>query len=272
MGEAMSWERDYLALVRNTINNGHRAESRAGATRAVPGAMLSIPLDQGFPLLTTRKMFPAGVFGELAGFVRGAEDLATYEKYGCKYWRDNAAAWSENAGKPESEWRIGTSYGSLWRNFDGVDQLAGLLASLRNDPSSRRHIVTAWHPAAKACLPSCHILFQMHVMGNDLHCNVYMRSVDLCVGLPSDIVLYALLTELIAKDVGLRAKSLTFFLGNTHVYENHMATFLTQMYRLPHRSPRLVLASETSTLTFEPQHVKLEGYTHGEPIKYAFNA
>ena len=269
-----NWENDYLNLVEQVITNGYYGDSRAGPTYALPGESLKIPLDQGFPLLTTRKMYPEGVIGELAGFVRGAEDLATYERYGCNYWADNAAAWPENFVKPRAEWQIGKSYGSLWRDFRGIDQLKVLMSSLQYNPDSRRMVVSAWDPSAQACLPSCHILFQLHVHnGKELHCTVYMRSVDLCVGLPSDIVLYALLVNLLAKDFGLVAKSLTFFFGNTHVYENHVELFMNyQRIVEPKESPTLLLAPGCTTLDFVPSDVQILDYQHGPVIKYPFNA
>ena len=268
-----NWENDYLNLVTQVIATGFQSKSRAGPTYALPGESIKIPLDKGFPMLTTRKMYPAGVIGELAAFVRGAEDLATYEKYGCNYWGDNAANWVANEGKPRAEWQIGKSYGSLWRDFGGIDQLKVLMSSLQYNPDSRRMVVSAWHPAAEAALPSCHLLFQLHVHnGNELHCTVYMRSVDLCVGLPSDIVLYALLVNLLAKDFGLTAKSLTFFFGNTHVYANHVDLFmLCQKHMEPRSYPTLLLAPGCTTLDFVPSDVQILDYQHGPAIKYPFN-
>jgi len=271
VGVILSWEHDYLALVSQVIDDGYRADSRAGPTRSLPGCTLKIPLDDGFPLLTTRKMYPGGVFGELAGFVRGAEDLATYEKFGCNYWYDNAAEWSENKGKPESEWRIGRSYGSIWRQLNGIDQLATTIENLRTDPLSRRHVISAYEPNARCCLPSCHILFQFYVREGGLHCGVFMRSVDLCVGLPSDIVLYALLTELVARDTALRPMSLTFFLMDCHCYENHVQTFIQQKGRQVLKSPSIALSRKTSTLGFLPTDVIVQDYLAHDPIKYQFN-
>jgi len=269
----MSWELDYLNLIEQVITTGYFGDSRAGATYALPGESLKIPLDKGFPMITTRKMYPAGVIGELAGFVRGAEDLATYEKYGCNYWGDNAANWVANEGKPRAEWQIGKSYGSLWRDFHGVDQLKAVMSALQYNPDSRRMVVSAWDPSVEACLPSCHLLFQLYVRRDELHCMVMMRSVDLCVGLPSDIVLYALLVNLLAKDFGLMPKSLTFFFGNTHVYANHVDLFMFgQRHQEPQKSPTLYLAPGCTTLDFVPSDVQILDYQHGPVIKYPFNA
>jgi thymidylate synthase len=218
-------------------------------------------------------MYTDGVVGELAAFVRGAEDLATFEKFGCKYWHDNAAQWAENYGKPESDWRIGKAYGSLWRDFEGVDQLAVVIENLKSDPYSRRHVVSAWYPGAEACLPPCHLMYQFYVRQGFLHCHVYMRSVDLCVGLPSDIALYGVLMSLVAKDVGLKPSTLTFSFGDCHIYENHVEPFITvQAGRLITRGPKLLLADTASTLTFEPHEVQFREYAPAPPIKYAFNA
>jgi len=276
----MSWEHDYLDLCANVIATGYRSDSRAGATRSLPGCMLKIPLDEGFPLLTTRKMYPAGVFGELAGFVRGATDLATYEKFGCNYWKENAAEWAPNKGLPQSEWQIGRVYGAQWTSWtqcngsqSSLNQLRAVIGTLKTDPFSRRHVVTAWNPdeLADGVLPPCHIMFQFYVRDGGLHCCVYMRSVDLCIGLPSDIALYAMLTNLVAKDVGLSPKSLTFFLADTHVYEGHVEQFAEQNARHVSQSPSLGFLCETNTLTFDPSTVALIGYTPCAPIKYPFN-
>jgi len=268
-----NWEQDYINLVGEVIDNGFIADSRAGLTYSLPFKTITIPLDEGFPLLTTRKMFPAGVFGELAGFVRGAEDLTTYEKFGCKYWRDNAAAWSFNQDLAVEDWQIGRSYGAIWRDFGGVDQLKQVIQQLKADPLSRRHVVSAWDPAAKAALPSCHILYQFYARNGELHCGVMMRSVDLCVGLPSDIILYALLTELIAKDTRLKPKSLTFFFGDCHVYANHIEQFRAkQACQAPLESPSLALSSTATTLLFTPAEATICNYESGPTISYTFNA
>jgi thymidylate synthase len=267
----MDWEYAYHHLTQTVIETGYKSSSRAGDTRSLPGQVIRIPLYGNFPLLTTRKMYPQGVIGELAGFVRGAEDLATYEKFGCSYWTPNAATWPKNFGKQQSEWSIGRCYGSLWRNFNGIDQLASTISAIRNDPNSRRHVITSWCPGAEAALPSCHILMQFYVRERGLTCVVYMRSVDLCVGLPSDIVLYALLTKLIAKDTGLSAEELVFCLGDCHVYENHVETFKEHNKQKPLQAPILILSPEATTLTFTPEMVELVDYFPRSPIKYAFN-
>lgn len=269
----MGNELQYFKLIDNVINNGYAAPSRAGETYSLPGQGITVDLREGFPLLTTRKMFTKGIFGELAAFVRGAEDLDTFEKFGCGYWFENAQNWAPNNGKHVSEWMVGKSYGSLWRNFEGVDQLTNVIESLKNDPYSRRHVVSAWHPAAQACLPSCHIMFAFYVRQEFLHCHVFMRSVDLCVGLPSDIALYALLMSLVAKDVGLKPATLNFSFSDCHVYTNHIEKFVNiQAPRLIGKAPSLQLAEQASTLTFIPEQAVILNYEPAPAIKYAFNS
>ena len=266
-------EKRYIQLVSDVITQGYLSESRAGDTYSLPSQHITVDLRLGFPLLTTRKMFPAGVLGELAAFVRGAEDLATFEKYGCNYWKDNAANWLPNKGLPESEWHVGRIYGAVWRDLNGVDQLANVIENIKEDPYSRRHVVSAWDGVCDGALPPCHIMFQFYVRQGFLHCHVYMRSVDLCVGLPSDILLYGVLMSLAAKDTGLKPATLTFSFGDAHVYKNHIEQFTQeQVKRKIHGGPVLLLDANTTTLTFEPQHATFEGYVHGEVIKYAFNA
>ena len=266
-------ERQYLDLIWRVIEDGSIAGSRAGETISLPGQQITVDLRHGFPLLTTRKMFTAGIFGELAAFVRGAEDLATFEKFGCNYWLENARNWWPNHDKPQAQWMIGKSYGSLWRDFGGVDQLSEVIFELKHNPLSRRHVVSAWHPAAEACLPSCHIMFQFYVRDDYLHCHVYMRSVDLCVGLPSDMVLYALLMSLVAKDVGLTPATLTFSFGDCHVYTNHVETFVNeQAPRLISKAPSLQLLEQATTLTFTPEQAVILDYSHAPAIKYTFNS
>lgn len=266
------YEQDYIALVNRVQSTGYLALSRAGETRSLPGQSLTVDLREGFPVLTTRKLYPAGVWGELAAFVRGAEDLATFKFFGCNYWDANAANWQPNMGTPESEWRVGKIYGAVWRNLNGVDQLANVIESLRTDPLSRRHVVSAWDGKCDGALPPCHVMFQFYVRQGELHCHVYMRSVDLCVGLPSDVLLYATLMHLVAKDVNLRPATLTFSFGDCHIYTAHLPDWQAQTTRQPLPLPLFELSPEAETLCFKPNEARLLGYVPHPPIKYEFMA
>lgn len=266
-------EREYLNLLGDVLDNGYLSESRAGETYSLPNLNATFDLRLGFPLLTTRQMFPAGVIGELAAFVRGAEDLATFKKFGCNYWDANAANWPPNKDLPKEKWRVGRIYGAVWRSLNGVDQLTNVIENIKTDPYSRRHVVSAWDGKCEGALPPCHIMFQFYVRRGQLSCHVYMRSVDLCVGLPSDILLYGVLMSLVAKDTGLTPALLTFSFGDAHIYTNHLDDLTqTQFGRKIYNAPKLVLAPEATTLEFLPEHVSFENYVHHPAIKYAFNA
>jgi thymidylate synthase len=162
----MSWEHDYLKLLYEVAESGEVQEGRNGTTLSKFGVMIeSRDLeDAHFPILTTRKMYPEGIFGELAAFVRGAEMLREFKQFGCNYWDANAAAWKINQGRPIDDHRVGKLYGSKWRWFHGVDQLEQLVRGLKEEPRSRRHVLTTYDPSEEyQCLPPCHLLAQYPV-------------------------------------------------------------------------------------------------------------
>jgi len=226
-----------------------------------------------FPILTTRKIFWKPVLGELAAFLRGATDLKTFQELGCNYWDANAASWYDNAGIPKENWNVGNIYGVKWRNFHGRNQLRDLVHGLKTEPTSRRHVLTTWDPSETwQCLPPCHLLAQFNVSNDGyLDCIVYMRSVDLCLGLPSDIILYAALTILVAHECGYKPGSLTFFTGDTHIYKNHIETFYRQLSSPEHPLPVWYLNEETSLNAFLPEHLNLVCYQHGDKLEYPFS-
>lgn len=272
-----SFELEYTKLVNQVVQFGERKQTRAGPTRQMFGTNLKIhELPRGeFPLLTARKMFPGPVLGELAAFLRGATDLATYKAFGCNYWDANAAAWVGNLGLPPEKHRVGQVYGAQWRNWkrEGYDQLLELIRSISCDPHSRRHLLTAYDPAEKqACLPPCHLLAQFNVTSlGALDCCVYMRSVDLCLGLPSDVVLYAALLILVANETGYMPGVLTFMLGDTHIYENHVDLWIGKQASADVFVPPRYTLSPTTVFDFTPEKLELSNYHHGERIDYQFN-
>lgn len=276
------FEHDYMDLVRLVIESGEARNTRAGPTRSLFGTTLRIDaLQKGqFPVLTHRKIFYHGILGELAAFLRGATLVSQYEDEGCNYWRANAAAWDANDDKASTELRVGKVYGAQWRRWSDaynigkpVDQLAMLIASIRDNPSSRRHLLTTYNPAElhMACLPPCHLLAQFNVQSHGLlDCIVYMRSVDLCLGLPSDIVLYAGLLILIAKEASLVPGKLVFMMGDTHVYTNHIPVWQHAKQQPTFALPQWKL-SDTSTDDFVADHLQLVDYQCSGATKYAFN-
>lgn len=272
------YESRYTELVTSVIQFGERRETRAGPTRQMFGRSFCInELRSGlFPILTARKMFYKPVFGELAAFLRGATKLKTFQEFGCNYWDANARAWSFNRRLEPDNWEVGQIYGAQWRNWqaqDNCDQIKNLVRNLICEPRSRRHLLTTYDPEeTHACLPPCHLLAQFDIdLESRLNCCVYMRSVDLCLGLPADVTLYAALLILLANETNLKPGSLTFMLGDTHIYENHVDKWLEfQSGAIRHELPTYKLQT-TSIDTFVPENLVLNNYTHGERIDYQFN-
>lgn len=271
------YEQDYKFLVNRVIMIGEERQSRVGPTLSVFGTVLKIrDLNKGlFPILTSRKMYLKPILGELAAFLAGAEDLATFKDFGCNYWDDNAAAWIQNTDVDPKDYKVGRIYGVQWRRWDhGYDQVEALIRGLKEDPYSRRHILTTWNPSEllQMCLPPCHLLAQFYVT-NDFHldCIVTMRSVDLCLGLPSDVVMYAALLILVAQQVRLSPGNLTFMLGDTHVYRNHVDTWIAQDAEQLHELPWWHLVEHATMDNFTPDMFALSDYQQGPKLKYELN-
>jgi thymidylate synthase len=267
---------DYRALVNRVITQGQYRECRNGETRALFAETLKIEelVNDEFPLLTQRQIFYKGVFGELAAFLRGATKLSEFHHFGCHYWDENARMWPENHDLPLHAMSIGQAYGAQWVNWNqtGYNQIAALMDELYANPHGRRHIITTYDPLARACLPPCHLMAQFFVnQDGRLDCQVYMRSVDIVLGLPSDVVLYAALMVLISNYISMRPGVLTFQLGDTHIYENHVDIFIGQQHdQMMHASPTYELAAN-EVFNFVPSQLKINGYTFSETIRYPFN-
>lgn len=275
----MSYEHDYKELVNMVLDIGENRETRAGPTRSVFGTMLHIEdMRHGkFPILTTRQIFYKGVFGELAAFIRGATRLEQYKALGCNYWDANAKAWPANHGVPPEKARVGKVYGAQWRKWGAtqLDQLAELIHNLRHDRGSRRHLLTTYNPEELqlGCLPPCHLTAQFNVSNdNFLDCVVYMRSVDLILGLPSDVALYAALMILLGAELHMKPGNLTFMFGDTHIYNNHHRQWRDEQSQRPTvQLPTWQVQNFTTIYNFVPQDIDLPGYNYHERIQYAFN-
>ena len=270
------YELAYNALVARTIISGKIRSTRAGPTLSTFGTILKIDcLSRGeFPILTQRKIFLGGVLGELAAFLRGATDLKTFKDFGCNYWDANAEAWLRNKHATIGNMQVGKIYGYQWRKWDGyVDQLAELVTNLRTNPDSRRHLLTTYNPSEQhtACLPPCHITAQFNSKDKVLDCCVYMRSVDLCLGLPSDVALYAALMLVICGQTDHTPGELTFMMGDTHVYMNQVDTYQTHAERESFPLPQYSLLPTTID-TFVPADLKLINYQNAGVLQYAFSA
>ncbi len=244
--------KQYLHLMQEILDTGIRQSNRTGIdTLTIPGAMLKFDLRDGFPAVTTKKLAFKQVVGELIGFLRGTNLLSDFKRLGCDVWDANVAApaWQNNltCQGPDD---LGRIYGVQWRSYGagayshaGIDQIATALDTLRNNPESRRILVNAWNPADldEACLPPCHVLFQLlpHVKDNVLHMTMYQRSCDMFLGVPFNIASYALLLELFAAWSGYTAGTLTMFLADAHIYENHIDQVREQLGREPLPLPKL---------------------------------
>jgi thymidylate synthase len=258
-------ERQYLDLLAELIAHGARRGDRTGVgTLSVFGRQMRFDLAEGFPLLTTKRVHFKSIVLELAWFLRGETNVRWLQERGCTIWDE----WADENGE------LGPVYGRQWRSWaapDGrsIDQIANLLAGLKANPDSRRHIVTAWNPAdvEAMALPPCHCLFQFHVAGGRLSCQLYQRSADVFLGVPFNIASYALLTHLLAKAAGLGVGELVITLGDAHLYLNHVDQARRQIARQPYPFPRLRLADEADLFALDESDVALEGYRAHPLIK-----
>lgn len=274
----MPFEESYNELVVDVIDFGQERNGRNGPTRALFGETLIIRdlMEGRFPLLTQRRIAYKSVFGELAAFVRGATTIGEFKKWGCNYWDDNARAWPINNGIGQLEdMTLGHIYGAQWVNWEGTgyNQLKALVAKLKNDPHGRRHILQSYSPTAVACLPACHLMAQFFVNDNthSVDCQVYMRSVDLLIGLPSDIVLYAALLIQVAGEIARPPGELIFVFGDTHVYANHIDLFNAEHRFAPSYELPTYQAIDTSVESFRPEMIQINDYNFHQVTRYEFN-
>jgi thymidylate synthase len=255
-------ERQYLALLADIMTTGVERGDRTGTgTRSVFGRQLRFDLAQGFPLLTTKRVHLRSIIVELLWFLRGETNVGWLRERGCTIWDE----WADAEGE------LGPVYGKQWRSWtapDGrvIDQIAAVAKSLRENPESRRHIVSAWNPADvdDMALPPCHCLFQFYVADGKLSCQLYQRSADVFLGVPFNIASYALLTQMMAQAVGLQPGEFIHTLGDAHLYLNHLDQAARQLAREPHPMPRMKIAPKTDLFAFEPDDFELIGYrSHG---------
>jgi thymidylate synthase len=258
-------ERQYLALLADIRDNGVRRGDRTGTgTLGVFGRQLRFDLSQGFPLLTTKRVHFHSILVELLWFLRGETNVRWLQDRGVTIWNE----WADAEGE------LGPVYGKQWRSWtapDGrvIDQIAAVQESIRRNPESRRHVVSAWNPAEldDMALPPCHCLFQFFVAEGRLSCQLYQRSADTFLGVPFNIASYALLTMMVAKATGLEPGEFVHTLGDAHLYLNHIEQAERQLRREPLPFPTLTLADKTDLFAFEYEDFALEGYAPHRPIK-----
>src|SRR6218665_2103747 len=249
----------YLQLLSDILENGADKSDRTGTgTRSLFGYQMRFDLSKGFPLLTTKKVHRTSIIYELLWFIRGESNVRWLQEHGVKIWDE----WADESGD------LGPVYGSQWRSWpapDGrhIDQLAGVVESIRTKPESRRHIVSAWNPAEvdEMALPPCHCLFQFYVANGKLSCQLYQRSADTFLGVPFNIASYALLTHMVAQVTGLGVGDFVHTFGDVHLYANHFEQARLQLTRAPRDLPRLKINPDVTRLEdFVFEDFAFEGY------------
>lgn len=236
----------YLDLMRHVIDHGADKEDRTGTgTRSVFGYQMRFDLQQGFPLLTTKKVHLRSIVHELLWFLSGDTNIQYLKDNGVSIWDE----WADDKGN------LGPVYGSQWRNWplpDGghIDQISQVIEQIRSNPDSRRLIVSAWNVAdvESMALPPCHLLFQFYVANGRLSCQLYQRSADIFLGVPFNIASYALLTMMVAQVCDLEPGEFVHTLGDAHLYSNHMEQAVLQLSRSPQPLPSLSINPEVSNV------------------------
>jgi thymidylate synthase len=258
--------RQYLDLMERILSRGVEKRDRTGTgTLSVFGHQMRFDLNQGFPLVTTKKLHLKSIVYELLWFLRGDTNVKYLNEHGVSIWDE----WADERGD------LGPVYGQQWRSWpaaDGetIDQMAGVVAAIRRNPDSRRLIVSAWNPAEvdKMALPPCHCLFQFYVAEGRLSCQLYQRSADVFIGVPFNIASYALLTLMVAQVTELEPGEFVHTFGDAHLYLNHLDQARLQLTRTPRRLPTMRLNPAVKDLFgFRYEDFALEGYEPHPHIK-----
>ncbi len=256
----------YLDLLRHVRRHGKERHDRTGVgTLSLFGHQLRIDLREGFPLLTTKKVFFKGIVHELLWFLRGETNVRSLQEVGVHIWDP----WADENGE------LGPIYGYQWRRwprYDGgfVDQIRNVIDTIKTNPTSRRMIVSAWNAAQleEMRLPPCHLLFQFYWHEGVLSCQLYQRSADLFIGVPFNIASYALLTHMIAHVTGAQVGEFIHTFGDVHIYLNHLEAVDTQLSRTPRALPRLELNPDVQDIDdFTYADIRLRDYDPHPRIK-----
>jgi thymidylate synthase len=252
--------KQYLDLMRHVLETGVDKSDRTGTgTRSVFGHQMRFDLSQGFPLVTTKKLHTRSIIHELLWFLRGETNVRPLQEQGVSIWDE----WADDGGD------LGPIYGHQWRRWPGgegekpIDQIGQVIGRIRDDPDSRRHIVSAWNVAdvPRMALPPCHLLFQFYVARGALSCQLYQRSADVFLGVPFNIAGYALLTMMVARVTDLEPGEFVHTLGDAHLYSNHFEQARVQLAREPRPLPRMRIEDGVkSILDFRYEHFRIEGY------------
>ncbi len=288
--------KQYHDMLEHILTKGERRENRTGVdTISVFGYQARFNLEEGFPLVTTKKMFTKGIFAELEWFVRGQTNIKQLVDQGVHIWDGDAYRQFKTnprySGETQEEFvqkiatdesfaqihgELGPVYGKQWRNFNGVDQLQGLVDGIKQNPASRRHILSAWNPAdiEAMTLPPCHVLTQWNVRPNGvLDCQLYQRSADTFLGVPFNIASYGALMHVIAQITGTTPGEFIHTFGDLHIYANHIDAVQEQLSREAFPLPTLTVAPDVTSLdTFRAKHLTVNNYQSHGAIKAQLNA
>jgi len=285
-------EQAYLDTLKLILETGNTKSDRTGiGTKSLFGLQMRFDLTKGFPAITTKKLAWRSVVSELLWFIEGSGDEYRLREilYGERYidkktiWTDNATApyWT-NKRIARHPGDLGRIYGVQWRKWrkplirvnkvvlQNHDQLLELVKGLKEDPYSRRHIISAWNPGEVElmALPPCHMMAQFYVNDNKLSCHMYQRSADMFLGVPFNIASYGLFTHMLAHACSLEVQDLIISLGDAHIYNNHLDQVQEQLTRKPYPLPRLILKSDIKNITdFTMEDITLEGYVSHDSIK-----
>ena len=279
----------YLDLLKFILENGHEKDDRTNTgTLSSFGHQLEFDLSEGFPAITTKSLAWKGVVSELLWFLEGSNDerrlaeirfdksrneLKDLNKYST-IWTDNADKQGKELGYENTETKkiLGPVYGVQWRNWSGKDQLEELINNLKNNPDSRRHILSAWNVGEihKMALPPCHVMSQFYIHNDEISCHMYQRSADMFLGVPFNIASYALLLSIIAEILNLKPKRFIHSFGDAHIYKNSIEQVKEQISRNPKKLPTLKIPNLNSLKDLNNYKIEdfvLIGYDPHPPIK-----
>ena len=262
--------RQYLDLLEHVLDHGTAKSDRTGTgTRAVFGYQMRFDLSENFPLLTTKKLHLKSIIHELLWFLKGDSNVGYLQENGVRIWNE----WADEQGE------LGPVYGVQWRAWRGADgkmydQISQVIEQIKVNPSSRRHIVSAWNVAEidQMALPPCHLMFQFYVADGRLSCQLYQRSADIFLGVPFNIASYALLTMMVAQVTGLKPGDFVHTLGDAHLYNNHLEQARLQTTRQPYAPPEMKINPDVDNIfDFRYEDFELVGYTAHPHIKAAIS-
>lgn len=262
--------KQYLDLLQRVMDEGVKKEDRTGTgTISVFGHQMRFDLSEGFPLLTTKKLHLKSIIHELLWFLKGSTNVKYLQENGVRIWNE----WAKEDGE------LGPIYGYQWRSWPDykgghIDQIAQVIESIKNNPDSRRHLVSAWNVGAidDMQLPPCHILFQFYVAEGKLSCQLYQRSADIFLGVPFNIASYALLLMMMAQVTGLKPGTFVHTLGDAHIYLNHLEQVKLQLSREPMGLPQMEINPERTNIDdFVFEDFQLKNYESHPHIKGAIS-